>query len=137
MAWRKQAWRKQVWRKQAGLGLAALLAAMTAAHAQHDPAQYPSQTVRIVVPVSPGSIADGFARMIAEKLTDLWKQQVIVENRPGLPGSTSVAKSMPDGYTLFLNSNGHTIAGAINKTLPFDPVKDFAASLRSPRCRSS
>ena len=86
--------------------------------------------MRIVVPVSPGSIADGFARMIAEKLTDLWKQQVIVENRPGLPGSTSVAKSMPDGYTLFLNANGHTIAGAINKILPFDPVKDFAGIIQ-------
>ncbi len=114
------------WRNQTGLGLVALLFAITAAYAQNDPAQYPSQTVRIVVPVSPGSIADGFARMIAEKLTDFWKQQVIVENRPGLPGFTSVAKATPDGYTLFLNSNGHTIAGAINKNLPFDPVKDFA-----------
>jgi tripartite-type tricarboxylate transporter receptor subunit TctC len=87
---------------------------------------YPSQTVRIVVPVSPGSIADGFARMLAEKLAESWKQQVIVENRPGIPGIASVAKSTPDGYTLLLNSNGHTIAGAINKNLPFDPVKDFA-----------
>ena len=51
---------------------------------------------------------------------------MIVENRPGLAGTTSVAKSSPDGYTLFLNSNGHTIAGAINKDLQFDPVKDFS-----------
>ena len=51
---------------------------------------------------------------------------MIVENRPGLPGTTSVAKAAPDGYTLMLTSNGHTIAGAINKSLQFDPVKDFA-----------
>jgi tripartite-type tricarboxylate transporter receptor subunit TctC len=82
--------------------------------------------VRVVVPVSPGSIADGFARMIAEKLGDFWKQPVVVENRPGLPGITSVAKSPADGYTLLLNSNGHTIAGALNKNIQFDPVRDFA-----------
>jgi tripartite-type tricarboxylate transporter receptor subunit TctC len=111
---------------EALIGLAVLAAAIDTAPAQPVPQQYPSQVVRIVVPVSPGSIADGFARMIAEKLADTWKQQVIVENRPGLAGTTSVAKSPPDGYTLFLNSNGHTIAGAVNKNLQFDPVKDFA-----------
>jgi tripartite-type tricarboxylate transporter receptor subunit TctC len=56
----------------------------------------------------------------------MWKQQVIVENRPGLPGTTAVAKSKPDGYTLMLTSNGHTIARALNKAVQFDPVKDFA-----------
>jgi tripartite-type tricarboxylate transporter receptor subunit TctC len=105
--------------------LAAQLGALESARAQGTE-QYPNQTVRIVVPVSPGSIADGFARMLGEKLAESWKQQVIVENRPGIPGIASVAKSTPDGYTLLLNSNGHTIAGAINKNLPFDPVKDFA-----------
>jgi tripartite-type tricarboxylate transporter receptor subunit TctC len=111
---------------EAWIGLAMLTAATATAAAQPATLQYPNQVVRIVVPVSPGSIADGFARMIAEKLADTWKQQVIVENRPGLAGTTSVAKSPPDGYTLFLNSNGHTIASAINKNLQFDPVKDFA-----------
>jgi tripartite-type tricarboxylate transporter receptor subunit TctC len=105
-------------------------AASSVASAQSDPAQYPNQTVRIVVPVSPGSIADGFARMIAEKLGDFWKQPVVVENRPGLPGITSVAKSPADGYTLLLNSNGHTIAGALNKNIQFDPVRDFAGVTR-------
>src|SRR6187455_2771324 len=87
---------------------------------------YPNQVVRIIVPFSAGSITDGLARILADKLGDLWKQQVIVENRPGLPGTTAVAKSAPDGYTLMLTSNGHTIAGAINKGIQFDPVKDFA-----------
>jgi tripartite-type tricarboxylate transporter receptor subunit TctC len=114
------------WPKMAALGVAALLGGGSAASAQIVPTQYPNQTVRIVVPVSPGSIADGFARMIAEKLGEFWKQPVIVENRPGLSGAASVAKSAPDGYTLLLNSNGHTIAGALNRNLQFDPVRDFA-----------
>jgi tripartite-type tricarboxylate transporter receptor subunit TctC len=87
---------------------------------------YPTQTVRIVVPFGPGSITDLLARVLADKLTTMWKQQVIVENRPGLPGTTAVAKSAADGYTLMLTSNGHTIARAINKAVQFDPVKDFA-----------
>ena len=91
---------------------------------------YPNQVVRIVVPFSAGSITDGLARILADKLGDLWKQQVIVENRPGLPGTTAVAKSAPDGYTLMLTSNGHTIASAINKSIQFDPVKDFAGVSR-------
>jgi len=87
---------------------------------------YPSQLVKIIVPFSAGSITDNLARILAEKLGDMWKQQVIVENRPGLPGTTSVAKAAPDGYTLMVTSNGHTIAGVINKGIQFDPVKDFA-----------
>ena len=91
---------------------------------------YPNQVVRIIVPFSAGSITDGLARILADKLGDFWKQQVIVENRPGLPGTTAVAKSAPDGYTLMLTSNGHTIAGAINKSIQYDPVKDFAGVSR-------
>jgi tripartite-type tricarboxylate transporter receptor subunit TctC len=91
---------------------------------------YPIQLVKIVVPFSAGSITDGLARILADKLTTIWKQQVIVENRPGLPGTTSVAKATPDGYTLMLTSNGHTIAGVLNKNIQFDPVKDFAGISR-------
>ena len=105
-----------------GLGIAAAMATSGGALAQ----SYPTQTVRIVVPFSAGSITDGLARILADKLSAIWKQQVIVENRPGLPGTAGVATSKPDGYTLMLTSNGHTIARAINKAVPFDPVKDFA-----------
>jgi tripartite-type tricarboxylate transporter receptor subunit TctC len=104
-------------------GVAALAAACSTASAQGD---YPNQMVRIVVPFSAGSITDGLARILADKLATVWKQQVIVENRAGLPGTTSVAKATPDGYTLMLTSNGHTIAGVINKNIQFDPVKDFS-----------
>ena len=74
-------------------------------------APYPNQAVRLVVPFSAGSVTDILARIIGEKLGERWGQQVIVENRPGLPGTASVAKSAPDGYTLMLTSNGHTVAG--------------------------
>jgi tripartite-type tricarboxylate transporter receptor subunit TctC len=87
---------------------------------------YPSQVVRIVVPFSAGSATDLLARAVADKLSEKWKQQVIVENRPGIAGTTTVAKSAADGYTLMLTSNGHTVAGVLNKNLQFDPVKDFA-----------
>jgi tripartite-type tricarboxylate transporter receptor subunit TctC len=108
------------------LAVAALLAAGASTFAQ----DYPTQTVRIVVPFSAGSITDTLARTLADKLGAMWKQQVIVENRPGLPGTTAVAKAAADGYTLMLTSNGHTIAGVITKDILFDPVKDFAGVTR-------
>jgi tripartite-type tricarboxylate transporter receptor subunit TctC len=108
------------------IGLAAFVIADSAASAQaQDATQYPSQMVRIVVPFSAGSNTDGQARIIADKLAEMWHQQVIVENRPGLPGTASVAKAAPDGYTLMLTSSGHTVIDALNKNLNFDPVKDF------------
>ncbi len=91
---------------------------------------YPSKSVRIVVPFGAGSITDNLARIIADKLGPMWKQQVVVENRPGLPGTTSVAKADKDGYTLMLTSNGHTVARTINKNAQFDPVADFAGITR-------
>jgi tripartite-type tricarboxylate transporter receptor subunit TctC len=105
--------------------MAALVAAAAGAAAQ-DAAQYPSQLVRIVVPFSAGSNTDGQARIIADKLADIWKQQVIVENRPGVAGTASVAKAAADGYTLMLTSSGHPVANVITRSAPFDPVKDFA-----------
>jgi tripartite-type tricarboxylate transporter receptor subunit TctC len=90
------------------------------------PAQsYPTEQVRIVVPFGAGSVTDTLARILAEKLGTSWKQTIIVENRPGLPGTTAVAKATPDGYTLMVTSNGHVIAKTINKNVQFDPVEDF------------
>jgi tripartite-type tricarboxylate transporter receptor subunit TctC len=101
---------------------AALAAIVQPASAQ----PYPSQPVRIVVPFSAGSNTDAQARILADKLSQMWKQQVIVENRPGIAGTASVAKSPADGYTLMLTSSGHPVANVISPTAPFDPVKDFA-----------
>ena len=90
-----------------------------------DAAKYPQQMVRIVVPFSAGSMTDILARVIADKLATQWNQQVIVENRPGLAGTASVARAGGDGYTLMLTSNGHTVIGNLNKNINFDPVRDF------------
>ena len=97
--------------------------AASSAVAQTD---YPNQPVRMVVPFSAGSVTDLLARSIGDKLSERWGQQLIVENRPGIPGTASVAKAASDGHTLMLTSNGHTVAAVLNKSVPFDPVRDFA-----------
>lgn len=110
-----------------GTGLAAgaaLSAGRAAAQA------YPSQLVRLVVPFSAGSMTDIVARSVADKLAVRWKQQVIVENKPGIAGTSSVAKGPADGSQLMLTSNGHTVIGVVNKNVGFDPVKDFAGISR-------
>jgi tripartite-type tricarboxylate transporter receptor subunit TctC len=91
-----------------------------------DAAKFPEQPVRMVVPFSAGSMTDLLARVIGESLAQRWKQQVVVENRPGLAGTSSVAKGAADGYTLMLTSNGHTVISHLNKNLAFDPLKDFS-----------
>src|SRR6185295_9162525 len=110
------------------IAFAVLAPACSVAQAQApsaDAAKYPEQLVRLVVPFSAGSMTDLLARVVVEKLSERWKQQVIVENRPGLAGTSSVAKATADGYTLMLTSNGHTVIGNLNKNLSFDPLKDF------------
>jgi tripartite-type tricarboxylate transporter receptor subunit TctC len=102
-----------------------LLASASGASAQ-TAAGYPTQPVKIINPFTAGSVSDLLGRALADKLGALWKQTVIVENRPGIAGTISVANSPPDGYTLISTSNGHTIVGALNKGLTIDPIKDFA-----------
>jgi tripartite-type tricarboxylate transporter receptor subunit TctC len=112
----------------AWLGLVALFAATFGAPALAQ--DYPNQRVTIVVPFGAGSVTDIMARILADEAAKRWGQQVVVENRPGLAGTVAVAKAPPDGYTLMLTSNGHTVAGLVNKNLSFDPVKDFAGITR-------
>jgi tripartite-type tricarboxylate transporter receptor subunit TctC len=108
--------------------LAALaLAASTPALAQ--PADYPSRPIHILVGFTPGGGPDITARWIAQKLGEAWKQQVIVENRPGAGGTVAagtVARAVPDGYTLLSVSSAHAVAAAIYPKLPYDTFKDLA-----------
>lgn len=111
-------------------GLLLSAAAVAALGTQANAQTYPTQTVKIVVPFGAGSITDTLARILSERLGTVWKQQVVVENRPGLPGTTAVAKADKDGYTIMMTSNGHTIARTINKNVQFDPVADFSGITR-------
>jgi tripartite-type tricarboxylate transporter receptor subunit TctC len=91
--------------------------------------QYPTKPVRIIVPFAPGGSNDILARVIGQKLTETWGQQVIVENRPGggtVIGTDVVAKSAPDGYTLLMVSPSHSTNPTLVKKLPFDTLRDLA-----------
>ena len=112
------------------IGAAATLAASGALSAPANAQDFPTQRVTIVVPFGAGSVTDIMARILADDLGRRWNQQVIVENRPGIAGTAAVAKSTPDGTTLLLTSNGHTVANLVSKTAPFDAVKDFAGITR-------
>jgi tripartite-type tricarboxylate transporter receptor subunit TctC len=93
-------------------------------------AEWPDRPIKMVVPFTAGSSSDTIARVVAVKMGEKLGQQVVVENRVGgstIIGTDSVAKSAPDGYTIELaNTTTHAASAALNTTLPFDPVKDFA-----------
>lgn len=93
------------------------------------PAFQPTKPVRFIVPFPPGGGTDGFARNLGNKLTEMWHQQVVVENRSGAQGSIGTAhaaKAAPDGYTLLLVHQGvFTVNPHIYKDTGFDPFKDF------------
>jgi tripartite-type tricarboxylate transporter receptor subunit TctC len=106
--------------------LALLLAlACSAAFAQG----YPNKPVRIIVPFPAGGTTDIVTRIVAQKMTDVWGQAVIVENRTGAGGNIggeAAARSTPDGYTLFMTSGSIVTANQyIYKKMPFDPAKDL------------
>jgi tripartite-type tricarboxylate transporter receptor subunit TctC len=96
--------------------------------AQTQQKKYPSKSVRIVVGFSPGSATDITARMIGPKLSEMWGQPVVIENRSGA-GSTlasaMVAQATPDGHTLLVVSTSFAITAVLQKNLPYDALKDF------------
>ncbi|MDB5966888.1 MAG: hypothetical protein JWQ72_3388 [Polaromonas sp.] len=107
------------------LGMAAALAGGTAS-AQ----TYPSKAVRIIVPFAAGGPADNYARFIAQRLQDAMGQPFVVDDRPGagsVIGTDVVAKSAPDGYTLLLMSNTHTVNESLTPNKPFQLMRDFVA----------
>ena len=96
-------------------------------------AQYPTKPVRLVVPFAAGSATDSIARLVAQALTERLGQPVIVDPKPGASGQIAaefVARSQPDGYTLFMTTNtSHSANPAMFKKLPYDPIRDFAPIL--------
>lgn len=109
---------------------AACLPAATCAHAQ----PYPSKPMRYIVPYPPGGTTDILARLIGQKLSETWGQQVVIENRSGASGtigSDLVAKSPPDGYTLLGGTiASHAIVASLYSKLPYHPLKNFAPVTR-------
>jgi tripartite-type tricarboxylate transporter receptor subunit TctC len=92
-------------------------------------AAYPDKPVRLLVPFPPGGGTDVVARAIALKLTEQWRQSVVVDNRPGaasMVGTEMLAHAVPDGYTVGFVSMSHTINPSIYRKLPFDPLADFS-----------
>ena len=94
---------------------------------------FPNKSVRLVVPFSPGGTSDIVGRMIGPKLSEIWGQPVVIENRTGAGGTIGaaiVAKATPDGHTLLLTSAAFTISAALRTNLSYDPLKDFTGVTR-------
>ena len=115
------------WNRACGIALLALAAGLCAASAAGQ--TYPARPVKIVAGFPPGGGTDVTARLLGIKLSELWGQQIIVENRPGASGTIAadfVAKAAPDGYTLLMGlPNSNVVAPYVFPKLPYDPVKDF------------
>jgi tripartite-type tricarboxylate transporter receptor subunit TctC len=114
--------------KRGGWLFALLLGGAMLAAAQAQPS-YPDRPIRIVIGFGPGGLADITMRLVGQKLTELTGQQVVIENRPsagGIVAASAVTSARPDGYTLFVLSSGIAISRSLIKTMPFDPVADFA-----------
>ena len=109
--------------------LMALLSPAASVRAQGEAADYPAKPIRIVVGFTPGGGPDITARHIAQKLGEAWKQQVLVENRPGAGGTLAagmVARAPADGYMLLSVSSAHAIAAALYAKLPYDTFADLS-----------
>jgi tripartite-type tricarboxylate transporter receptor subunit TctC len=95
---------------------------------------YPNKPITIIVPFGAGSATDTITRVLGQKLSEVLKQSVVVENRPGANGALAalyVARAAPDGYTLFMTTNSpHSAAPFLLKNIAYDPVKDFTPITR-------
>ena len=111
------------------LHLAAAVAALPSIASAVALAQdYPTKPVRMIEPFGAGGGPDIISRAVSPKLSELWGQPVTVENHPGAGGTTApalVAKSLPDGHTLLVNTSAQAYSAAFMKNLPYDPLKDF------------
>ena len=99
-------------------------------------ADFPVKTVRLVVPFPPGGATDAMARLMAEKLSEKWKQPVVVENKPGANtaiGTDVVAKSAPDGHVLGMVTGSHVTNVLLGAKLPYDTLKDLTGVMQLTR----
>ena len=111
------------------VGLAAAVAAPSILSSRALSANWPAKSVRVVVPFTPGGSTDITARLVSNRLQDVWGQSVVVENKPGAGGNIAadmVAHSDPDGYTIFIVGPGMATNKFLYPQLSYDPVGDFA-----------
>ena len=90
---------------------------------------YPVKPIRLLVPFGPGGVGDITSRAVMQKMSEAMNQQIIIDNRPsagGIVATETVARSEPDGYTLYLMNNTNAVSAAMFRKLPYDTVKDFA-----------
>ena len=107
----------------------ALLATLGLSSAQAADSDYPNKPVTVIVAYAPGGQGDVFARLVSDKLSTIYKQPVVVDNKPGVSGTVGTriaAKSKNDGYTLFLGQTGEiTVNRVLMKDLGYDPMKEL------------
>ena len=102
--------------------------ALCAPHVGAQAQAWPAKPIRIIVPFTPGSGTDIIARTVTERLSPQLRQPIVIENRPGAGGTIGaalVAKSAPDGYTLFVHSSSYTVTPSTYKDLPYDTLRDL------------
>jgi tripartite-type tricarboxylate transporter receptor subunit TctC len=109
--------------------IAAMIVAAAAVGTNAQAAGYPDRPVSLVVPYPAGGATDVVARLVAQKISPVWGQQVVVNNKPGAGTTIAaeyVARAPGDGYTLYETTAAHTISASLYKHLNYDPIKDFA-----------
>ena len=110
-------------------GIATITGALLLAAGAAAQDRFPAKPIRMLVPFSAGSATDFFARLLGQKMTEHWGQQVVVDNRPsagGVVASETLLAALPDGYTLMLVSIGHAVNASLYSKLPYDTIRDFA-----------
>jgi tripartite-type tricarboxylate transporter receptor subunit TctC len=109
-------------------GVRTVLALFCMAQGSAQSADYPSRPIRLITPAQPGGSTDILARLFGAKLSESFKQQIVVDNRASASGVIAgelTAKALPDGYTLFMAYHQHTVNAALNPKLPYHAVNDF------------
>ena len=114
--------------RMVAVGTAAAVLGASGSTAQAPTDKYPEKPIKIIVPFAPGGSVDILARVVGQKLTENWRQPVIIETRPGagtMIGTQAAAKAEPDGYTLIIVVSNHATNPAMHATMPYDALKDF------------
>lgn len=121
--------RRHVIQKSAAFALAPAFGSHTVCAQAPSSQAWPTRFVKLVVPFTPGGGIDGIGRILAARLSEMWGQQVVVENKPGAGGNIAsefVARAAPDGYTMYITAAGLAVNRYLFGSVNYDPVADFA-----------